>query len=348
MNGIKIESVKKILLIRRDNIGDLICTTPAIAALRKNFSEAKVGILVNSYNADAIANNPDIDEIYVYEKAKHIEDKNRFSVWLKNLKLLSKIRKEKYDIAVGCGYKYSPRLARYTFLTGAKKRIGYAPSNKSFYYNIPVNEPSEPIHEVAAAFKLLEPLGITGEPSKLVLMPSINEKEKVLKHIEMEGFNCDNIAAIHISSRKENNRWPIEKFIRLGNEMIKKYTVTPLILWAPGSSDNPYHPGDDEKALKIANGLVSKPILYKTTRLKELIAAVSVCRLVVCCDGGAMHIAAALGKPIVTIWGSTDKRRWSPWKVKNIILQKGMNADEIYVGEALPAFETLWKEVCLA
>lgn len=54
----------KILFIRRDNIGDLICTTPAIHTVRKEYPDAKIGILVNSYNADAIINNPDIDEIY--------------------------------------------------------------------------------------------------------------------------------------------------------------------------------------------------------------------------------------------------------------------------------------------
>ncbi|MBI3755490.1 MAG: glycosyltransferase family 9 protein [Deltaproteobacteria bacterium] len=157
-----------------------------------------------------------------------------------------------------------------------------------------------------------------------------------------------NFIAIHISSRKENNRWPAERFIELGNELIKKYNVTPLILWAPGSSKNPRHPGDDARAAEIAKNMVSTPFLYKTTKLKELIAAISVCKLVVCCDGGAMHIAAALGKPIISIWGSTDKRRWSPWKVENIILQKGMNAAEVNTEEATAAFAALWKEAHFA
>src|SRR3989304_5858745 len=78
--------MNKVLFIRRDNIGDLICTTPAIHALREKFPAAKIGVLVNSYNADAVAGNPDVDEVYVYEKAKHAEGKNRFLVWLGNLK----------------------------------------------------------------------------------------------------------------------------------------------------------------------------------------------------------------------------------------------------------------------
>src|SRR3972149_7006691 len=282
--------MNKVLFIRRDNIGDLICTTPAIHALREKCSAAKIGVLVNSYNADAVAGNPDIDEVYIYEKAKHGEGKNRFLVWLGNLKLLLKIRGERYDVAIGCG-SYSPSLARYTFLTGAKNRIGYVRSgDRSISYNIPISEPREPIHEVVATFKLLEPLGIDGEPSRLVLLPSADEKEKVLKFLfppPTSHLPPANLIAIHISSRKENNRWPAERFIELGNELIKKYNVTPLLLWAPGSSKNPRQPGDDEKAAEIAKGMVSTPFLYKTTKLKELIAAISACKLVVCCDGGA-------------------------------------------------------------
>jgi len=343
MNKIDAKTIKKILLIRRDNIGDLICTTPAIHALRARFSEAKIGILVNSYNADAITDNPDIDEVYVYEKAKHVEGKSRFSVWLANLKLFLKIRKERYDIAIAFGYSYSPSLARHTFLTGSKKRIGYVPIGKKLpFYNFPLEEPSAPIHEVAAAFRLIEPLGINGEPSKFVLRPDNNERGKVLRSLQSEGSDCSNMVAIHISSRKENNRWPADRFIEFGNELIKKHNVMPLILWAPGSSENPYHPGDDEKAAEIAERMDSRPLLYKTTKLKELIAAISVCKLIICCDGGAMHIAAALGKPIVTIWGSTDKRRWAPWKAEYIILQKKILADEVTVEEAIAAFGKLW------
>lgn len=348
MNKIDAGNVKKILLIRRDNIGDLICTTPAIHALRERFPDAKIGILVNSYNADAVANNSDVDEIYVYEKAKHVEDRGRRLVWLSNFRLLLKVRREKYDVAIACG-SYSPNLARYASLVGAKHRIGYARSGaKSVSYDIPLDEPSEQLHEVVVAFKLLEPLGISGEPPKLVLTPSADEEKKVL-HFLFPTPNSQpqtpTFIAMHISSRKENNRWPAERFIELGNRLISKYNVKPLLLWAPGSGGNKRHPGDDEKAEQIAQGMIAQPLVYKTTRLKELIAALNVCKMVICMDGGAMHIAAALGKPILAIWGSTDKRRWSPWKVEHSIAQRGKRADEVSAQEAAAAFEKLWSSV---
>jgi len=61
----------KVLLVRNDNLGDLICTTPAIEALRKKYSKAKIDIVVNSYNYLGIRNNPFVDKIYIYTKPEH-------------------------------------------------------------------------------------------------------------------------------------------------------------------------------------------------------------------------------------------------------------------------------------
>jgi ADP-heptose:LPS heptosyltransferase len=333
--------MKKILFIRRDNIGDLICTTPAIHAVREKYPDAKIGILVNTYNADVVRNNPDIDEIYVYEKAKHVPEKNKFSVWLDNLKVLIKIRKEQYDVAIGCG-AYSPRLARYTFLTGATARIGYLPKtiDKSKSYNIPLHEPEKPLHEVERIFNLLSPLSINGAPSSLRIFPVDEEVQKVKDFLNASNVAVEKpIIAFHISSRRPENRWPVDKFIELGNLIIKKHNANIMLLWSPGSKKNPYHPGDDENAEIIMNSVESKPTAYKTTRLRELIAALSLSDIVVCCDGGAMHIAAALGKPIVTIWGSTNPDRWRPWGVKHVILQ-----DESKKAENI-SIETVLNEV---
>ena len=89
--------------------------------------------------------------------------------------------------------------------------------------------------------------------------------------------------------------------------------------------------------------LAGLPISFlATTRLEELIAGLSLCDRVICADGGAMHIAAALGKPIVCLFGNSDARRWHPWGVSHELLQKpGRNVMEISVAEVLEAHEKL-------
>ena len=63
----------KLLVIRRDNIGDLVCTTPLLLALRQRFPQAWIGVLTNSYCAPVLAGHPAIDQVFVYRKAKHRE-----------------------------------------------------------------------------------------------------------------------------------------------------------------------------------------------------------------------------------------------------------------------------------
>ena len=338
--------MKRIIFIRRDNIGDLVCTTPSIRAVREKYPDAKIGILVNTYNADAVSNNPDIDEVYIYEKAKHAPDKSKLSVWLNNLRVLQKIRKEKYDVAIGCG-GYSPRLARYTLLTGAKTRIGYLKKGmgKSRFYNMPLYESEKTLHEVEKTYALLSPLGITGKPSELRIFPETREVNKVKDFLISSGFLKEKpVIAFHISSRRPENRWPAQRFAKLANLISANYAANILLLWSPGSEKNVYHPGNDEKAEIIKNSLKPEPAAYKTTSLRELIAALSVSSLVVCCDGGAMHIAAALGKPIVTIWGSTSPDSWAPWGTRHIILRKDRNAADISVEDAFTAVSNLLKQ----
>lgn len=345
--------ISKILFIRRDNIGDLVCTTPAIHAVRQAYPEAKIGILVNSYNVEVVKNNPDIDEIYIYKKAKHVPEKNKFTVWWNNLRVLSKIRKENYDVAIACG-SYSPRLAIYTYMTGAKLKIGYLPKNveKSIFYNMPLKEPQKPMHEVERVFALLLPLGINEKPDKMRVYPSSYEIERVNELLKKERFfgvietsQNDRKIALHISSRKPENRWSAEKFIKLAKLILKNHDVNIMLLWSPGSENNPYHPGDDEKAELIVKA-VPKIIPYKTVRLGELIAALSLAELIVCLDGGAMHIAAALGKPIVTIWGSTAPERWRPWGVRHVLIQSSnKKADDVDVDSVYEAIVRLIKEI---
>ncbi|MBI3753099.1 MAG: glycosyltransferase family 9 protein [Deltaproteobacteria bacterium] len=342
MNKIDAKAIKKILLIRRDNIGDLICTTPAIHALREKFPSAKIGILVNSYNAGALANNPDVDEVYIYEKEKHFKNRNRLSVWLKNLKLLFKIRKERYDVAVGCG-SHSPRLERYTFLTGAKVRIGYLKAKRKFsFYNKGIISPSEEMHEVVKTFALIKPLGIEVEPGGLILSPSSSEQSKFKDFKTASYANTGRpLAAVAISARIKKNKWPIAKFITLIEKLLAQNTVHVLLLWSPGSMNSPTFPGDDEAADIILRRFAEKVRGYPTSTLGALVAAISLSDMVITLDTGSLHIAAALKKPTVALMTRGKAQSWYPWKTQNIALTSGDNVENISVDDVADAVNTL-------
>ncbi len=341
--------LKSVLFIRRDNIGDLVCTTPAIRALRLKYPKAHIGVLVNSYNAGVLEGNPDIDEVFVYEKGKH-SGKGLLSLAFDNISLLRKIRQRRFEVAIGCSYSYQKRLARYTFFTSAPKRIGFGAEGSVapwLSYNCNVAVPTSPVHEVEAMMSLVAPLGVTGPPPPLFMRPDPVEVERVrrLMGIKETGLARGPVV-FHISSRRPKNRWPKESFKELGERIGSELGLQIVLLWSPGAASNPLHPGDDEDAAWIASSMTSVPFAYRTTNLGELTAAMSLASLIVCLDGGAMHIAAALGKPVMTVWGSTEQKRWRPWGVPSVVLQKpdGL-ASSVTVEEAFSAFKGFFSRI---
>ena len=151
---------------------------------------------------------------------------------------------------------------------------------------------------------------------------------------------------MHISSRRPENRWPVKNFITLGNKLAKRYQTRVLLLWSPGSEKNVYHPGDDEKAQEIVAALGQDVLAYKTTCLSDLIGALSIADLTVCGDGGAMHITAGLGKPIVALWGSSSASRWRPYGVPHVLIQgESRQAKNICVDTVACAVEKLFNEM---
>ena len=306
--------------------------------MRNKFPGARIDVLVNSYNADVLANNSDVDTIYIYEKEKHFKNRNRLSTWLKNLKLLLKIRKQRYDVAIGCG-SYSPTLEKYTFLTGAKVRMGYLKKEQRFsFYNERIVPISENVHEVVKIFNLIKPLGIEAEPGELILVPNCLEQTKFR---DFKNANYGNTGrptlAVAISARIKKNKWPIEKFIALIDKLLNQNNVNVLLLWAPGSVHNPTFPGDDEAADIIIRRFNEKVKGYQTPALGALVAAISLSDVVVTLDTGSLHIASALKKPTVALMTKGKAQSWYPWKTDNIVLTSEDSVENISVDDVLRA-----------
>lgn len=337
----------KLLVIRRDNIGDLVCTTPLIRALRERYPGARLCVLVNSYNRPVVENNPDIDTVYAYMKAKHRDDgRSVFGVYWDRLRLIRKLRRERFDYAIIAG---APFLARALGLARAirpKHILGFTEAGKRGVRHIDTGVPytlPHPLHEAEDIFRLLAPLDIAGEPPPMRVFPAAPALAQAQASLRERQLPPENVIGVHISARKPSNRWPAGNFVNLIRRLRDEYAAAFMLFWSPGSESNPRHPGDDEKARQIMRELGDIPILaYPTDQLDQLIAGLSLCRAVVCSDGGAMHLAAALGKPILCFFGKSDRTRWYPWKARHVLLQPpSLDVADIGVEEAVAAFEQL-------
>jgi heptosyltransferase-3 len=198
------------------------------------------------------------------------------------------------------------------------------------------------LHESEDIFRLLHPLGISGQPPRLCVFADPAESMRAQQALDRVSTATLTIG-IHISARKISQRWPSTAFVQLIRRLREAYEARFMLFWSPGAEDNPLHPGDDNKAAEIMRGLADIPILaIPTQTLSELIAGLAACDYVICSDGGAMHLAAALDKPIVCFFGKSDAVRWRPWGVPHVVLQTSIR--EVYDIEpdaALSAFKQL-------
>lgn len=338
--------LSRILVIRRDNIGDLVCTTPFFSALRRRFPRARICALVNSYNLPVLEGNPDVDAVYAYTKTKHRPPGvSPLSVFWQRLRLIMALRRERFDCAIIGGATYLWRGLYLARQTRPRHIVGFTPAqgHPDIDLGVPYTLPY-PMHEVEDIFRLLAPLGIDGPPPPPRVTATPDALARVQRALQQRGMERGGIViGVHVSARRPSNRWPTDRFVALLRELHEKYAARFLLLWSPGSSANPHHPGDDEKAREIAGALPGISLLpYPTDQLGDLIAALAWCDIVVCSDGGAMHIAAALGKPIVCFFGGTEASRWHPWGVPHVVLQpSSRNAADIEVNEALAATHRL-------
>jgi heptosyltransferase-3 len=191
-------------------------------------------------------------------------------------------------------------------------------------------------HEVEMSFRCSTSLGIDGPPPAMTLVaPPVTDRPLPI--------GTGPLIGLHISARKVPQRWPTERFAELAYRLHAETGARFLLFWAPGAANDPKHPGDDDKAADLATRMTDLPVAAMPTHeLSELIAGLSLCDTVICSDGGAMHIAAALGKPIVCFFGNSDATRWRPWGVPHGVLQPASrNVTDISVEEACAAYREL-------
>lgn len=325
------ENISKILVVRNDNVGDVICSTPAIQALSENFPKAYIAILVASYSKDAIIGNPYIDEVFVYDKYKHGKYKSRWAAWWNQFKILRSLRKKKFDLAIGLRSTFSPSQGWLVYFTGATFRLGTYPSKKKhinfkFFYNLFSEEIINKSHEVEKNCKMLETIDVKiGEKRLSVYIPQ-EDFSRVDKFLAENQIEDKLLIGLYISSRLRENNLEDEKIAELADKLIERCRAEILLTRAPW---------ERERAQKISELTNNHIYIFDTHTLKSLGALQKRCSLFISVDGGPMHLSAAMGVPTIGLFGKTSPDAWRPWGEKNFVLKKGDNVNNLSVEDIL-------------
>ena len=297
----------RVLVVRRDNIGDLVCTLPVFEGVRRRYPDAHIGALVNTYNAPLLEGNPYVDRVHIYTKSKHRPNAGLRALVLDRLRLVAGLRKEGYQMAIHAGSRPRSEMRALTRLAGISEQIVGQDTDR-------------PLHEVERVYGLLRVLDISGPPPvpRLVLAPQAIAG--VREALAVSGYG--QAIGLHISAREDENRWPLESFMTLiqrGAERGYRF----LVFWSPGDASRAEHPGDDARARELLDRCRGLPVLgHPTSDLLGLAAGLAVVRVLVGSDGGHVHIAAAVGTPVIGLYCAHKVNHWRPWGAGHVVLQE--------------------------
>ena len=335
------ENIRKILVVRNDNIGDLILTTPAIEALRRAFPDVFLAVLVADYTKEAVVGNPHIDKVYSYEKAKHSKS-NKLMAWLRQWRVLREIRAEHFDVALGIRSSFSTSQGWLVYMSGAEIRIGHRPKKKgSFkdgYYNLFVDASPKERHESEKALDVVRILGADIKEKR----PSLNISEEEIDRAK--GFfverglvsgNGKKIVCLHVATMPQWYRWwPASYYIDIANALMDRADTQLVLNWMPS---------DEAYAREVIDGLKKKPVTFVSTGVKSFAAFLSLSDLFITLEGGAMHVGGAAGVDMIAVFGRTPIEEWAPLGTGQdiVLLKNGYYAAQVTPEDVIKASDRL-------
>lgn len=321
--------LNKILIIKLGAIGDLLMTTPAIRALKKAYPTMHISLLAGKSSKMAVSSNPHIDELiecddYIIYKARFLQ-KVRYA-----LSLLYLLRKKKFDVVFVVHRDW--RFNLFAFLCGIPERVGFDRNGEGRFLTKRI-EINGVRHQIDHYLEIVKSFGGHDDGRDMDFAISKEAENVVDKMLQTGGVGKGDIVigilaggASNIKTDMPIKRWPLENYIELSNKMAADgYKV--ILLGA--ESDRP----NAEAILKHAPeglnlGNVVHNILDLTgkTTLEETAAVMKKCNAIVTHDSGPMHLASAVGAPVISIFGPTDPREYYPlspnsyyfWNVENI------------------------------
>lgn len=304
--------MKRILITRTDRMGDVILSTPVFRAVREEYPDSHIAVLVRPYTRDCVEGNPYIDEVIIYDK--HGREKDALSA----IRFAQELRKKHFDTALIL--HPTNRMNLITFLAGIPQRVGYNRKcgfllTKKIRHTKRLGEK----HELEYALDVIRAIGINPKHRGLYMPLKKETQRAVLKMFSEKGVNPgDVLIGMHPSASCPSKRWLPERFAKTADTLAEEYGAKIVLV-----SDEPGRAYSEKVKEKMKHASID---LSGKTTISELGAVLARCALFISNDSGPVHLASAVGTPVIAIFGRSDAGLgpicWGPTGKYDIILHK--------------------------
>ncbi len=304
--------MKNILVIKLRYIGDVLLATPLLHALRDRFPDARLTMLVNRGTQDILKWNRDVNEVLTVDRG----------TLAAQLRLLGELRRRRFDCLLDL--TDGDRSAILARLSGAPVRVGFNEERRwrGLLYTAVV-QATAPMHRVERDLEAVRALGMEPKASPLVLRTSSEDDKEAARLLVEVGVGEAHVGGtrplvlLHPGARYWFKAWPAERFAELADRLTDACGCRVLV-------------GGDASDRGVAEVIRARArsaptVLAGRTTLLQLAALLKRCALFIGNDNGPMHMAAALGTPVVALFGPSDPSVWGPRGERAEVLYKGLD-----------------------
>jgi lipopolysaccharide heptosyltransferase I len=310
--------VNRILIVRLGALGDVVHAIPVAAALRRAFPAARIDWLVSAKHREILDLVPVIDRRLVVSDRPSGGQRGRRPDGTPLFAAIRELRKSRYDVAIDLqGLIKSAVLAR---ASGAPRVVGFSSryarerAARLFYTQAfdpgrgGLYDPRETRHVVDINLGLLGILGITS-PAREFPIDTIDSDTARTAREQAGG----RYALLNPGAAWPNKRWPPERLAAIATELYARHGLRSVVLWGPGEED---------LAAAVASSANGAAVVSPRTTIADVVALARGAVLMVSGDTGPTHLAAAVGTPIVGIYGPTRPARNGPMSPLDVTVSR--------------------------
>jgi heptosyltransferase-1 len=319
----------RILLIKPSALGDVVHTLPVLVKLRARYPRARIDWLITPENAEVVRYHPALSNVVLFARRDFSKRGRRWRAFLSFFDLLKQIRSAKYELIIDMHGQV--RSAFFALISGARVRIGFdrpvkrgltvsaehdlknIPSHGwrgaregswiAYTHRIPI--PTLDVHAIDRYLWVAPLLGLDDNPPDLTIHLSPQTTNKVNRLLEEHGVPASKPLVVLVPGTIwETKHWTIEGFAGVARQFLQDGFAVALA----GTTR------DQQRCRQIAAAAPGTCDLSGKTTPADLAALIRRAEVAVTNDSGSMHVAASLGKPMVSVFGPTNPVHIGPYE----------------------------------
>ena len=304
---------ERILVLRYRFIGDTLLTVPFLRNLRRAKPDARIVWVVAPGSADVVAGIPYVDELLHWDPVtRHAESRGTHKTWRDKLAFVRALRQQRFDRVYVL--KRSLTSALIGWLSGAPRRIGFTTEGRGLLLTTRVPYRHDQ-HEVQNFLDVLRADGVAVHDDHLEAWLTAGERLFASTFLHRHGVGpADRLIAIHPFATNKPRAWHEDNFVALANRLQAEHGGRVIVFGGPG---------DVADAQVLREHIKPEPIMaVGNTTLRQTMALLERCELLVCNDSGIMHLGAALRRPLVALFGPQSPVKFGPWGERSSVVYK--------------------------